>query len=366
MKKLIPLLIFIFMLFAQSVYANETQDSKQFSIAVNKTLTTRKYVLGPNDVISIKFYNVPKLDQENLKVQPDGNILLSAFGALNVAGMTIEELRGLLIEKYSYYLKNPDISISLNQSKPFIVYVTGAVENPGGYELDTNTSAYQYVNSIKPEIQIQRKTPILSNILVAAGGICYDADLEHVKVINKYDGSAFEIDLLDLISNGNSAQDIYLTAGDTVYVPRLPTPLGINPVKYKQYASATFSPHSVPVKVIGYVNSPGLIDLDPAHSLNINSAISKAGGYLTDSAYAPKKVYLSRVDSSGKFVTTEINPMSKDVVLMPNDIVYVPEKTRPLVGKSFDYMARLIAPVGMFASSYNNWSMMFDPTRFAN
>ena len=134
--------------------------------------------------------------------------------------------------------------------------------------------------------------------------------------------------------------------------------------KYKKYASSTFSPKLIPVKVFGYVNRPGLIKLDSSQSLNLSSAIISAGGYLADSAYAPGKVYVSRVDVSGKLVTTVVNPKSNDITLMPNDIVYVPEKVRPLAGKAFDYMTRVFIPANTFASTYNNWALMFDPHRY--
>ncbi len=55
--------------------------------------------------------------------------------------------------------------------------------------------------------------------------------------------------------------------------------------------------------------------------------------------------------------------MSNDTILMPNDIVYVPEKFRPLAGKTFDYMTRLLAPAATVAGTYNGWTEMFNPDR---
>ncbi len=370
MKK-ITLMSLVFACMLQAAHAmpeditvKENSDNRKFSLHLDQSFTTRKYILGPNDIISISIYNVPDFDQKKVRVQPDGRVIITPLGSISVAGLTIDELHNLLVEKYSYYLVDPQVSVNLDESKPFIVYITGAVANPGSYELSTSTSDYRYIQSTKPEISIERKTPLLSNMLVAAGGINHDADLERVEIKNNIDGRNFEINLLKLLEEGDSSQDIYLMAGDSVHVPQLPTPLAISDEKYKKYASATFSPRIVPVKVYGYVNSPGLIKLDPSDSLNLNSAITSAGGYLLDSAYAPKQIYLSRVDSNGKLVTTVVNPMSNDLILMPNDIIYVPEKSRPLVGKAFDYVARVISPTNSFASSYNNWALIFDPKRF--
>jgi len=339
------------------------RDAKlQYSLYLSKGFTARKYILGPNDVISISFLDMPNLNQENVRVQPDGKILLAPSGSIDVAGLTLDETKDMLSQNYKTFIKNPQISIKLVESRPFIVYVTGAVLNPGSYELNTATNT-SLLSSMKPETYIERKAPILSNILVAAGGLSHDADLEHIVVTNKAENSQYEINLMNLLDKGDVDQDIYLMTGDNVYVPRLPTPLAVNEEKYKRFASATFSPHSIPVKVYGYVNNPGLIKLDSSQSLNLNSAITAAGGYLRESAYAPKKVFLSRADVSGKLVTKVVNPMSSDIAIMPNDIIYVPEKGRPLIGKAFDYMTRIILPASTFASAYNGWAEMFDPGR---
>ncbi|MEW5818903.1 MAG: polysaccharide biosynthesis/export family protein [Cyanobacteriota bacterium] len=339
-------------------------SSLKFYLSENRNFIARKYILGPNDVINISFLGVPELNQEKIRIQPDGNVTIALLNTVNVAGFTIDELKELLVEKYKFYLKDPQVTINLVETKPFIVYISGAVVNPGSYELDTNTSESQFLNNTKPELRIMRKSPLLSNILVAAGGINFDADLERIIIKNRLEDISFEVNLLELLEQGDSNQDIYLMAGDVVYVPKLPTPLAVTNDNYKKYAGSTISPRTIPVKILGYVNNPGLIELDSSRSRNINSAIAAAGGYLKNAVYPPKKVYLSRIDNNGILVTTAINPMKTDMTVMPNDIIYVPDKPRPLIGKAFDFMNRLITPANSFASTYNNWALMFDPKRY--
>ena len=374
--KLLLLSFLIVIFFQGRLYAQENNDqfsntenkinnTSKFNLALGRNFTSKKYILGPNDVLSIYVYDTPELSQEKIRVQPDGKIILEPLGSLRVAGMTIDDLHDLLVEKYKYYLNDPRVTIKIDQTKPFIVYITGAVINPGSYEIETDTANTNSNLDAKTEIHILRKSPLLSNILVAAGGISYDADLEHIKITNPSENKEIDVNLLDLLEKSDSSQDIYLMSGDVVNIPRLPTPFAVNDEKYKKYMSATFSPKSIPVKVFGYVNNPGLVQLDPAVSLNLNSAITSAGGYLKDSAYAPANVFLSRVDKNGKLVTTVVNPMSNDLVLRPNDIIYVPEKSRPLIGKAFDYMLRIAVPASEYANTYNNWALMFNPKRYA-
>lgn len=337
----------------------------QSGLEYNANAYSREYLLGPNDIISVLVYDEKELNQEEIRVQPDGNIILAPLGQIRAAGKTVEELHALLVKKYKFYLKDPQLTIRLDKTRPFVAYVTGNVLSPGGYELNTDTSTfYPGGSNMFSDVQIARRSPLLSNLLVASGGVKFDTDLEHIKITNKNRNDYFEVNLMDILNHQDTRQDIYLMAGDVVTVPKLPTPLAVSEANYIKYATSTFSPKYVPVKVFGYVQKPGLVKLDNTASITLNSALMEAGGYLTDAAYAPKKVYLSRADASGKLITKKVNPMANDIVVMPNDIVYVPEKARPLIAKAFDAMAKILNPINGVANTYNNWALMFNPTRY--
>ena len=339
-----------------------SKDSPTKTLKLYGSFTTRKYIIGPNDIINVSLLGVPDLSQNSIKVKPDGKIDLSGLGDIKVAGLTVNEVRNKLNEKYAYYVKNPAVSVKLERSRPFIVQVTGAVSIPGSYEINTDTETGNAIYN-NDKTFVERKTPILSNVLIAAGGVNYDADLKHIVISNNIEGIDYEVNALDMLKKSKSSGDIYLMAGDSVYVPKLPSPLAVKEANYKKFAHAAFANRIVPVRVLGYVNRPGLINLDTSLSSTLNTAISQAGGYQSNAAYPPKRVFVSRVDNNGKMVTTIVNPMENDITLMPNDVVYVPEKTRPLIGKAFDFMTRVVAPFSSIAGGYNNWALIFDPTR---
>lgn len=340
-------------------------NSQQLSAHIISNYTGRKYRLGPNDVLTVNVYDSPEFSQEDLLVQPDGNITVAPFGSVNVAGMTIDEFQKDMTDRLKMYLNKPMVTIKLVHTKPFQVYVSGAVLRPGPYELLTDITRNQMVQNTAPGLVLERKLPLLSNVLIASGGLRYDADLEHVKIHNKFDGSSFEVNLLDLVQNGNSDQDMFLIAGDTVEVPKLATPYAVDDTKYQVMLGSSIFQKEIPVKIYGYVNRPGLVMLDGAQTANLNSAIGQAGGYLsTEASYAPNKVYVSRVDGNGRMTTTTIDPRHSDMAMRPNDIVYVPNKITPRVGKAFDYLTRIIVPAGAIATGMNSWALLFDPNRF--
>jgi protein involved in polysaccharide export with SLBB domain len=345
----------------------EKVDGNQLQARIIANYTGRKYRLGPNDVLAVAVYDSPEFSQQDLLVQPDGNITLAPFGSVPVAGMTIEELQNELTDRLKYYLKKPQVTVKIQHTKPFQVYVTGAVLRPGAYEMVTDMMRMQMVTNtnLNPGVLVERKLPLLTNVLVASGGLRYDADVEHVKVHNRFDDSTYEVNLLDLIQGNNASQDMFLIAGDSVEVPKLSSPYAVSEEKYKAMLGSSVFQKEIPVRVYGYVNKPGLIMLDGAQSANLNSAIGEAGGYLAmEASYAPTRVYVSRVDANGNLTTREVDPRHEDMSLRPNDVVYVPNKITPRIGRAFDYLARVVVPLGAIAASGNSWALLFNPTRY--
>lgn len=249
--------------------------------------------MGTNDTLSISVFDCPEYTQEKIKVQPDGNIVIASLGHFYIQGKTIGELHDILVEKYKYYLRDPQITIRLDQLKPFVAYVRGNVTTPGSFELNMDANIGTPFSAQELSVkQIERKSPLLSNVLIAAGGAKFDSDFEHIQIKNSKTNEEFEVNLLKILESGDMTQDLILRDGDVVYVPKLNTPLAVSEENYQKYITSNFSPKFVPVKVFGYVNHPGIIKLENNASISLNSAIMGAGGYLEDAAYAPEKVYL--------------------------------------------------------------------------
>lgn len=326
------------------------------------TFLSNDYRLGPNDEIDLEFFSVPEFNQKNLRVMPDGNLMFPALGLVRVAGMTVNELSSLLTDRYRKYLKDPSISINLIKLKPFIVLIKGAVLHAGSYEFNPNPSDYVQQMGNSKELNVSRTSPLLSNVLIAAGGLTHDADVEHLEIHNQYTGEVTTVNILELLSS-NDYHDMYLNQGDTIVVPKLSSTLAINPEKYRQFMGSSFSQAHVPVRVYGYVKTPGLYDLPSAQTNTLHSAIVSAGGYYGDFSFQPQKVYLSRVDEKGHIATQQIDPRNEDPVLMPNDIIYIPEKAIGKVQRTFRVVTDLMDPFFRSGVALNTWAQVVDPTR---
>lgn len=88
------------------------------------------YRLGSGDLVRIKVFGEQNLSGEH-RVDGGGALTLPLVGRVESADMTPNELKKHLENRYSEYLKTPDISIEVLTYRPF--YIVGEVNKPGNY-----------------------------------------------------------------------------------------------------------------------------------------------------------------------------------------------------------------------------------------
>ena len=161
------------------------------------------YVIGPSDVIDVKFLYNPEFNELAIPVRPDGNISLQIINEQQAAGLTVEQLRKALVEKYSSELKKPEISVIIRVFNAYKVYIDGEVVYPGPVEV---------------------KGPMtLMQALTYARGLRESARMSDIIVIRKDgDGKAMStsLDIRKVIEGTDFSQDIMLMPYDIVYVPK--------------------------------------------------------------------------------------------------------------------------------------------------
>lgn len=96
-----------------------------------KSIDSRTYRLGSGDVISITVFDEEDLSRLNYRL-PDTGLISFPFGEVRALGLSIAELEARVIEGLRKgYLKNPRVSVSMIEYRPF--FVIGQVNHPGGY-----------------------------------------------------------------------------------------------------------------------------------------------------------------------------------------------------------------------------------------
>ena len=178
----------------------------------------RLYIVGQNDVLTISVYDQPQLTGK-YAVEGDGTFTFPLIGRVRVGGLSLrgieDEIRNLLSRGY---LKNPQVSVAIEQYRSQQVFVMGEVQRPGELQFTgamTLVEALARVGSTTeragPEVQVvrPRDAAAVSQPAIPPAGQSSDAEV-------------IQVDLQDLLS-GATAQNVSLRAGDTVFIPRAET-----------------------------------------------------------------------------------------------------------------------------------------------
>ena len=299
------------------------------------------YILGAGDLIELEIFNVPE-HSGNERVLVDGSISLDWIGNVEVEGLTLDETADAIAIAYAAYLKNPIITVSLITPRPLQVSVAGAVNRPGSYQVD-------FAGENGSDVEAERRWPTLTKVLQQAGGITQLADVRQVTVertIGRDGVQTIQVDLWDLISSGDLDEDLTLRDGDVIFVP---TVAQVNPNEAGQLASASFSPDTVRVNVVGEVNSPGVVEVPP--NTPLNQALLAAGGF-NNSRAQTGSVDLVRLNPDGSVsqreiavdfnqgINEETNP-----ILYPDDVVVVKPSSNAQFSDSAD---GILTTLGLF------------------
>lgn len=156
------------------------------------------YRIQPGDVVDVRFVYHPS-ESQKLLVRADGILALPITGDLEVGGLTVDETEALIRERASRFLRAPVVGVT--------VVETGARAYVGG-----EVSKEGFVSLAKPMTPMQA--------ILERGGYTVGADLTHVTVISKGNGTPVsrEVDLTADV-DGQMAS-LVLGADDIVYVPK--------------------------------------------------------------------------------------------------------------------------------------------------
>jgi polysaccharide biosynthesis/export protein len=123
-------------LLSSSTAASQTPAAGRVEQQGDPLLTAEsfRFRLSPGDELELKFFYNPELN-DTIRIQPDGQASLPLIGELEFKGKTIPDVTREIEERYSAYLKNPDVSIQVTSYASQQVYVGGEVFRPGAIHL---------------------------------------------------------------------------------------------------------------------------------------------------------------------------------------------------------------------------------------
>jgi protein involved in polysaccharide export with SLBB domain len=206
------------------------------------------YRLGPGDDLILILTGDADVVEE-LPVTREGFVVIPQVGQIQVANLTLEQLRNLLYSRlarvYAGVRRGADATIhfevTVSRVRMNQVFVDGEVARPGSYPVSALGT--------------------VMNALYQAGGPTEAGNFRDIRVM-RGDTTVRTLDLYDYLVRGLTRDDIRLEQGDVVFVP----------------------PRARRVQIMGSVLRPGFYDL--AASEDLRALIQFAGGLLPEADQA--------------------------------------------------------------------------------
>lgn len=250
------------------------------------------YRVGPGDVLDIEVAeNVATRAQT--RVLPDGMLYYDVAPGLNVKGKTLSDISNSLGHLLKDDYINPVITVNVANADSQRYWLLGQVKTPGAYPIKKPTTLIDAISQSGGMLTSQVGFDAENQDVV---------DLERAILIR--DDNLIPVDFEALVENGDMSQNVYIQAGDYIYLP---------------------SVQARSVYVLGAVKTPGPVVYDSQATLL--TAIAAAGGPRPD-AIVTKALLIRGGTHSPEVAVVNVQQLMKgktpDLALEGGDIVWVP------------------------------------------
>jgi polysaccharide export outer membrane protein len=264
----VPLAFGLFLLAPLAVAAQAPAPAaKAPALAAPALVGQTDYQIGPSDILSVTVYGHPDLTQ-TLFVQPDGTFTFPLVGRVKGSDMTPAELEKKLVILLSRgFIRNPQVTVVVQEYRSKTVYVVGEVARPGPYPLSGRTTLVEVLAKAGPTPNAGAEVVVVrprQGVAVAGPVLPTEVAEGEEAPPDKPRAEVIRVTVSDLQA-GELEKNLLLQPNDTVYVPQAPK-----------------------VFVTGEVKSPGAYGWFPG--MTTRQLISVAGGLTPDGSDGRLKV----------------------------------------------------------------------------
>ena len=257
------------------------------------------YRIGVGDVLYITIWDHPELTSpagmqqqssaNGRLVRADGTLFYPYAGLVPAAGMTVEQLRGVLASKLTKYVEKPQVDVSVISYGAQRVIIRGA-----------------FMKTDPQPITVAPET--LAQAIGVATINTDQADLSNLTLTR--DGHAYHLDLDALSREPHGLDDIWLKSGDQIFLP-------YNDRKEVYVLGEVVRPLAIPFKTSSLTLTQVL---GRAGGLNPTSAKGRAVYVIRgvpDMEKEPATIYQLNAQSPAAFA------LASEFAVRPGDVVFV-------------------------------------------
>jgi len=187
------LLLAVLLIMTGNAIAQESDGGKQRQPDMLKA-----YRIGIEDILRIVVWNEPELTVD-VAVRPDGMITLPLVDDIEVAGRAPQEVRDMIAERLSKFVRDPSVTVVVTEINSFRVFVLGEVNAQG-------------------VLNFRRPTRLLQAI-ATAGGLTPFSKKEALLLREQHGiEKRIQVNLKPLLTGSPEAENLPLRPNDTVIV----------------------------------------------------------------------------------------------------------------------------------------------------
>lgn len=237
------------------------------------------YSIGPGDSIIVQLYGKENSTNE-LVVSREGEIQFPEIGPISVNGLHFGDLKKRINQLVSEQMIGVKASVTMGALRSIRVFVLGEAYKPGSYTVSSLST--------------------MTNALFASGGIETIGSLRHI-VLKRNGKTVGELDLYDLLLDGDTSNDKRLMPGDVLFIPTVKKTVSIS----------------------GEVRRPGIYEVKDEKTLA--EMVELAGGYSSEAFPAAARV--QRVNAQGSRTVADVNLKKRtgqNTPLRDGDLLEIP------------------------------------------
>ena len=274
----------------------QQQQQQQQQVGVVPT-----YVLGADDVVSIKVIDAEEVGEKPYAIDQAGHIDLPYVGRVQAGGLTVDELKASIGEKFATYIRKPQVTISVVEFRSEPVSVLGSVKSPGVQQLQGHKRLLEVI-ALSGGLREDAADRVTITRTAEQGPL----PLAQARMEGEGRFSTAELNLTEILQGKHPEENIYIRSNDVIAVARAEM-----------------------VYVLGEVHKTGAFVLHDRQNLSALTALSLAEGLTRTASPQRARILRKNADSATREevpvnLTKILAGQAPDVVLKPEDILLIP------------------------------------------
>ena len=210
---------------------HEMQQLNAFLQHPRSPVSGTEYRVLPPDTLMIQSQHVPEINNQKLVIRPDGKINLPLLGEIMVAGHTPREIEIDLKRAARDYYAEVDATVDVLDYKSQKYYVFGMVAKAGPQPWTGRDTLMDALAISQPtNLALVEKIKVVRGKAPTSGGYLPSVDYRNkdVRKENENRGRTplgndeLEINLWEVVRDGDMSHNVLLKADDVVFVPPHP------------------------------------------------------------------------------------------------------------------------------------------------